>query len=213
MEYKILREKMIEEQIIPRGIKNRAVISALTKVPRHLFVPDEYINSAYTDHPLPIGRGQTISQPYMVALMTEELKPKKNETILEIGTGSGYQAAILAELFKKVFSMERVPELAKKSSETLKTLNYSNVVMITGDGSLGSNENAPYDKILVTCGAPGIPSSYVDQLKDGGIIVIPLGNRFGQTLSVITKKNGQLQAKEICGCVFVPLVGKDGWKV
>ncbi len=212
MDFEFLRQQMVDEQLIPRGISDRAVLSVFRKVPRHEFVGPEYMDSAYDDHPLPIGNGQTISQPYMVALMTEQLNLKGGEKILEIGAGSGYQAAILAEIASRVHTVERIETLAKKCDTVLKTLGYKNIKVVVGDGTLGYEEAAPYDGIIVTCGSPGIPSSYIEQLKTGGILVMPIGSQFSQVLTVVKKTKEGVQTKEVCGCVFVPLIGKDGWK-
>jgi len=203
---------MVNDQLLFRGISDTAVLNAFGKVPRHLFIPEEYINSSYDDHPLPIGSGQTISQPYMVALMTEQLAVKKNDKILEVGSGSGYQAAIVSEMGASVYSVERIAALAGKCEENLKKAGYDNVKVVVGDGTLGLKEFSLYDGIIVTCGAPGIPSAYVEQLKIGGRLVIPIGSEFNQMLTVVTKKDSGVDVREVCGCVFVPLIGKDGWK-
>lgn len=212
MDFEFLRQRMVDEQLIPRGISDATVLSVFRKVPRHEFVPQEYMDSAYDDHPLPIGGGQTISQPYMVALMTEQLNLKGGEKILEIGAGSGYQAAILAEIASEVYTVERIETLAKKCDAVLKKSGYKNIKVVVGDGTLGHEEAAPYDGIIVTCGAPGIPSSYIEQLKTGGILVIPIGSQFSQVLTVVKKTKEGVQTKEVCGCVFVPLIGEGGWK-
>ena len=206
-----LRIQMVEKQLIPRGIKDNRVLKAFGKVPRHKFVSQDLINNAYEDHPLPIGDSQTISQPYMVALMTECLGLKGDECVLEIGTGSGYQAAILAELARYVYSIERIPELAERANQTLLNLGYINVKVKAGDGTLGWNEFAPYDGIIVTAGSPGIPESLINQLKKGGRVVIPAGGSFSQTLKIVKKIKGKVQTQDVCGCVFVPLLGKQGW--
>lgn len=211
-DFELKRHQMVEEQLIPRGISDPKVLSVFRRVPRHRFVPEEYIESSYDDHPLPIGNGQTISQPYMVALMTEQLALKGGEKILEIGAGSGYQAAILSEIAKEVYTVERIEPLAKKCDTILKELGYKNIKVIAGDGTLGYKEASPYDGIIVTCGAPGIPDSYIEQLKLNGRMVIPIGSQFSQVLNVIIKKEKDVEVKEVCGCVFVPLIGKDGWK-
>ena len=212
MDYTALRNRMVEEQLIPRGISNERVLEAFRTVERHMFIPVELQDSAYEDHPLPIGEGQTISQPYMVALMTQCLDLKGDEKILEIGTGSGYQAAILATIVKEVYSVERVELLAKRAESVLKKLGYNNVKIKVGDGTLGWREYAPYDGIIVTAAAPKIPDTYTEQLNIEGKLVIPTGTMFSQILTVAEKKTDGIQAREICGCVFVPLVGKDGWK-
>ena len=203
---------MVEEQLIPRGIRDPKVLSAFRKVARHEFIPEEHWNSAYVDYPLPIGDGQTISQPYMVALMTEFLNLKENSKVLEVGAGSGYQAAILAEIAGEIYTIERIEALATRSAATLKRLGYQNVHVVVGDGSLGYKEKSPYDGIIVTCAAPTIPDTYTDQLKVGGRLVIPVGARFSQVLTVVERKEKGVLTQEICGCVFVPLVGEKGWK-
>jgi protein-L-isoaspartate(D-aspartate) O-methyltransferase len=183
----------------------------MRKVPRHEFVPLELRSRAYGDHPLPIGQSQTISQPYMVALMTELLRLEEKDKVLEIGTGSGYQAAVLAEIVTRVFSVERVPELASRARKLLDDLGYSNIIIRAGDGTMGWKEFAPFDRIIVTAGAPDVPQALVDQLADGGRMVIPTGNTFMQTLAVITKKGEKIMKEESCGCTFVPLIGEQGW--
>lgn len=211
-DFDMMRKAMIEEQLIPRGIANKKVLDAFRKVPRHEFVAKDFLQSAYNDYPLPIGENQTISQPYMVALMTESLNLKGGEKILEIGTGSGYQSAILAELTKEVYSVERFKDLADTAARILDRLGYKNVKIKTGDGTLGWEEFAPYNGIIVTAGAPGIPESLVKQLKDGGRLVIPIGSSgFGQILTLIEKTGNMARTSEICGCMFVPLIGKEGW--
>ncbi|MCS7232907.1 MAG: protein-L-isoaspartate(D-aspartate) O-methyltransferase [Synergistetes bacterium] len=203
---------MIKEQIEARGLKDEKILNVMRKVPRHLFVPQAYLSESYDDHPLPIGEGQTISQPYMVALMTSLLDLKGDERVLEIGTGSGYQTAILAELAKEVFSIERIESLAKSAEERLKALGYKNVRIKVGDGSLGWEEYAPYDAIIVTAAAPKVPSPLTKQLKVGGRIVIPIGDRFFQNLHRYVKKGEEtLEGHDFGGCVFVPLRGKEGW--
>ena len=206
-----MRKDMVDTQIAARGITDKRVLAAFGKVPRHKFVPEDFQDAAYSDHPLPIGNGQTISQPYMVALMTEKLALKDGERVLEIGTGSGYQLAILAELAKEVYSIERFENLAEAARAKMEALGYRNVVIRSGDGTLGWEEYAPYDGIVVTAAAPDIPQSLVRQLKQGGKLVIPVGGAFGQILMVVTKEEGSIKTEEICGCVFVPLIGKEGW--
>lgn len=212
IDYQKLRRQMVEEQLIPRGIHDERVLATFGEVPRHRFVPKEFLGSAYADHPLPIGEGQTISQPYMVALMTESLQLSGRERVLEIGTGSGYQAAILAEIAKEVYSVERFEALAKRAKDTLLTLGFSNVKVKVGDGTLGWEEFSPYEAIVVTAGAPSIPQPLVDQLKEGGRMVIPIGGDFSQMLTLVTKSGGKVTSCNICGCVFVPLIGEKGWK-
>lgn len=204
---------MVEEQIIRRGISEERVIEAMLKVPRELFVEEALQEKAYGDHPLPIGCGQTISQPFMVALMTQYLKLSGSERVLEIGTGSGYQSAILAELAQKIYTIERVKTLYKKAQKVLlERLRYKNIVTILGDGTLGMQNFAPFDRIIVTAAAPAIPQPLIDQLVDTGILVMPKGDKFFQSLVIVTKKNGELSTQDAGGCVFVPLVGKWGWK-
>lgn len=212
MNFSALRKKMVEEQLIPRGIKDKKVLEAFQKVPRHNFVPKRYLDSAYGDFPLSIGEGQTISQPYMVALMTECLGLSGEETILEIGAGSGYQAAILAELASRVYTVERVVSLAEKARACLKNLDYKNIQIEIGDGTRGWPEFAPYEGIVVTAAAPDIPKPLIEQLRIKGKLVIPIGGSFNQMLTVITKHKDRIETKQICGCVFVPLLGKYGWK-
>ena len=203
---------MVEEQLIPRGIKDKKVLEVFQKVPRHNFVPKRYLDSAYGDFPLSIGEGQTISQPYMVALMTECLGLSGVETILEIGAGSGYQAAILAELASRVYTVERVVSLAEGARTCLKNLDYKNIQIEIGDGTRGWPEFAPYEGIVVTAAAPDIPKPLIEQLRIKGKLVIPIGGSFNQMLTVITKHKDRIETKQICGCVFVPLLGKYGWK-
>jgi protein-L-isoaspartate(D-aspartate) O-methyltransferase len=212
MNFSALRKKMVEEQLIPRGIKDKKVLEAFQKVPRHNFVPKRYLDSAYGDFPLSIGEGQTISQPYMVALMSECLGLSGGETILEIGAGSGYQAAILAELASRVYTVERVVSLAEGARTCLKNLNYKNIQIEIGDGTRGWPEFAPYEGIVVTAAAPDIPKPLIEQLRIKGKLVIPTGGSFSQMLAVITKHKDRIETKQICGCVFVPLLGKYGWK-
>ncbi len=202
-----LRKEMVEFQIKRRGIKDEKVLSAMLKVPRHLFVPPEWVNQAYEDYPLPIGEGQTISQPYIVALMTASLCLKGNEKVLEIGTGSGYQAAVLAEIVKEVYTIEIRESLALSAEKRLKKMGYKNIKVKVGDGYLGWKEYAPYDGIIVTCAAPTPPPPLIEQLKEGGRMVIPLEeNPFYQSLVLITKEKGKLKKKSIEAVRFVPMV-------
>ncbi|OGC05087.1 protein-L-isoaspartate O-methyltransferase [candidate division WOR-1 bacterium RIFOXYA12_FULL_43_27] len=203
---------MVEGQLEARGIKNRDVLNAFLKIPREDFVPEEYKPDAYYDGALPIGEGQTISQPYMVALMTELLEPKKHGRVLEIGTGSGYQAAILSLLYKNVITMERIPSLARQSGEKFKKMGYRNITTVSGDGALGYPDEAPYDGIIVTAAAPDIPPPLTEQLKDGGRLVIPVGDRWVQTLKVVEKRGSKLNIEDSIQCVFVPLVGRFGFE-
>jgi protein-L-isoaspartate(D-aspartate) O-methyltransferase len=206
------RLKMVEEQIIPRGIKDPRVIAAMKKVPRHLFVEEALESQAYNDHPLPIGEKQTISQPYMVALMTEALQLKEKERVLEIGAGSGYQTAILAELAEKVFSIERIRSLAIKARQLLYELGYYNVEIKIFDGTYGWMEEAPFDAIMVTAGAPDIPQPLLDQLAMGGRLVIPVGDAYVQDLIRVTKTEEGIKKEDLGGCRFVKLIGKYGWE-
>ncbi|MBD3263818.1 MAG: protein-L-isoaspartate(D-aspartate) O-methyltransferase [Candidatus Omnitrophica bacterium] len=204
--YSVMRKEMVDKQIIKRGIKNERVIEAIRKVPRHKFVPDHYKAVAYTDGPLPIGEGQTISQPYVVALMTELLNLQGDEKVLEIGTGSGYQAAVLAELADKVYTVEIIKELAEKAKSKLKNLGYKNVKVKYGDGFKGWEEYAPFDAIIVTCAPKDIPGELVKQLKEGGGMVIPVG-RLSQELKLVTKKDGKVRVEDIIPVRFVPMTG------
>ena len=208
-----LRNEMVDNQLIPRGIHDELVLSAFRKIPRHCFVSKEVgRENAYSDHPLSIGKGQTISQPYMVALMTELLQLKGEEKVLEVGAGSGYQAAILAELAKEVYTVERIVSLAERAEQTLSELGYNNVKVGIKDGTLGWEEFSPYDGIVVTAGAPSIPPVLIEQLSPEGRLVIPIGGTFSQTLTLVVKEQGKVVSSDICSCVFVPLIGKQGWK-
>ncbi len=206
------RKTMVQVQLVPRGITDEDVLRVMEKVPRHRFVPEDMAESAYDDHPLPVGEGQTISQPYMVALMTQCLELKGDEKVLEIGTGSGYQSAILAELAREVYTIERIEKLYDSASKVLKALGYGNIQFKVGDGSGGWNESAPYDGIIVTAGSPDVPRAFEEQLSEGGRLVIPVGGYYSQELVVMQKTNGKLKKRDVCGCVFVPLIGKYGWE-
>jgi len=213
MEYDGARNRMVEAQLISHGISDRRVLDVFRRVPRHEFVPQNLRDVSYADGPLPIGEAQTISQPYMVALMTQLLELEGDEKILEIGAGSGYQTAILASLAKEVYSVERIAPLAKSAESVLKRLGYNNVKIRVADGTLGWAGHAPYDGIIVTAGAPKIPDAYIEELASGGRLVIPVGNRFSQILTIAQKKpDGSTVSSGLSGCVFVPLIGKDGWK-
>lgn len=207
-DFATLRKQMIQTQLISRGIKDPRVLSAFSKVPREKFISAEHLDTAYGDFPLPIGCGQTISQPYIVALMTEKLKLSEGEHVLEVGTGSGYQTAILAELVEFVYSIERIPGLSEQARQTLKKLGYQNIELEIADGTSGWKRHAPYDDILVTAAAPQVPPVLLSQLKEGGKLIIPLGGSFNQVLTVITKTKDKLTSDKICDCVFVPLVGE-----
>ena len=210
--YRHAREAMVENQIIARGITDARVLAAMRSVPRHAFIPDKYASEAYEDHPMPVGAGQTISQPYIVALMTSHLQLNGKEKVLEIGTGSGYQAAILAKLSKAVHSVERIPELAESAKKTLKELGIKNVFVHSGDGSLGWPEAAPYDRIIVTAAAPAVPKDLIDQLKPGGRLIIPVGERWNQMLEEWVRTDAGLEKLDVLPVVFVPLLGEKGWK-
>ncbi len=205
--YESLRERMVRTQIAARGVESESVIAAMMKVPRHRFVPHQLRGLAYIDSPLPIGREQTISQPYIVALMTESLDPERGDRVLEIGTGSGYQAAVLAEIVDTVYTIEIVPELAKRSAALLDTLGYDNVMVRYGDGYDGWPEEAPFDGIIVTAAAPAIPVPLVEQLAIGGRIVIPVGGNF-QELEVHVKRESGLELLFTLPVRFVPMTGK-----
>ncbi len=206
------RLKMVEEQIVSRGIKDERLIAAMKKIPRHLFVEEALQSQAYTDHPLPIGEKQTISQPYMVALMTEASLLKGNEKVLEIGTGSGYQTAILAELSEKVFSIERIRPLAIRARKLLYDLGYFNVEIKIFDGTFGWMDESPFDAIIVTAGSPDIPQPLIDQLSLGGRLVIPVGDALAQDLFRVTKTEEGVKKEDLGGCRFVKLIGKYGWE-
>ncbi|MCM8818975.1 MAG: protein-L-isoaspartate(D-aspartate) O-methyltransferase [Candidatus Omnitrophica bacterium] len=212
MNFEELRRQMVEQQLIKRGIRDKKVISAFLKVPREKFVPESLKEYAYEDGPLSIGEGQTISQPYIVALMTESLKLNGNEKVLEIGTGSGYQSAILAEIGCDVYSVERIEKLAKRAEKILKELNY-NVKIKIGDGTLGWEEYSPFDRIIVTAAAPSIPENLISQLSEkDGRLIIPVGDRFIQDLILVIKRQDIIEKLNLGGCQFVPLIGKEGWK-
>ncbi|MEW6616044.1 MAG: protein-L-isoaspartate(D-aspartate) O-methyltransferase [Thermodesulfobacteriota bacterium] len=206
--YIAARERMVERNLCGRDIVDKRVLAVMRKVPRHLFVDDSLKKMAYADRPLPIGEGQTISQPYIVALMTQILDVRHGQKVLEIGTGSGYQAAVLSELTDKVYSIEIREELAEKAKSRLRDLGYKNVLVKFGDGYFGWEEHAPFDAIIVTCAANHIPPSLINQLKQGGKLLIPLGSTtYYQTLTLITKVKGELEVKHLSGVVFVPMTG------
>ena len=212
MNFEEARGHMVERQLMSRGIRSAWVLAAMGRVPRHLFVEASLRDMAYDDHPLPIDEGQTISQPYMVALMTDVLHVTPDSVVLEIGTGSGYQTAILAEQAKQVYSVERLDGLAQQARTLLASLHYRNIEIHVGDGTLGWPEHAPYDRIVVTAGAPVVPKALIGQLAEEGKLVIPVGDRMSQTLQILTKHQGQLRTETSCQCVFVKLIGQDGWK-
>lgn len=211
-DYSLDRAKMVRDQIERRGIKHPAVLSAMNKIPRHLFVSMEYQSEAYADHPLPIGFGQTISQPYIVALMTELIQPDPHDCVLEIGTGSGYQAAILSRLVRQVHSIDRHAELVKGAQRVAEQLKLTNIQFHVGDGSLGLPEQGPYDAILITAAAPQVPKPLLIQLKVGGRLVLPVGERWQQKLErwIRTTEETYDHDQDI-PVSFVPLLGEFGW--
>ncbi len=199
------------EELRRLGIHDEKVLSVMEKIPRHLFVPEYMRHLAYEDSPLPIGHGQTISQPYIVALMTEALELQGEEKVLEIGTGSGYQTAILAELAREIFSIERLHTLAEGARRRLELLGYGNVHVRVGDGTLGWPEEAPFHRIIVTGGLPQLPHSLWEQLADGGRLIAPIGGRYDQYLWLYIKERGAQRKRALCPCTFVPIVGAHGW--
>ncbi len=206
------RAKMVREQLIPRGINDPGVLAAMGKVPRHLFMEEALWGEAYNDYPVPIGDRQTISQPYIVALMTQFLRLKGQEKVLEIGTGSGYQTAILAELSHKVYSVERIRSLYLKARKILDQLNYFNVVLKVYDGTQGWPEESPFDAIMVTAASPEIPAPLFEQLAQNGRMIIPVGDRYSQTLKKIIKREKGFEEEDLGGVRFVSLIGKHGWE-
>jgi protein-L-isoaspartate(D-aspartate) O-methyltransferase len=202
---------MADTQLRARGIRDERVLAAMGRVPRHLFVADEYRESAYEDHPLPIGDGQTISQPYIVALMLEVLGLEGSETVLEIGTGSGYQTVLLAELARQVYSVERIESLARSAEAILKRLGYRNVSLIVGDGSQGLVQQAPFDAIVVSAAAPQIPQPLLEQLREAGRMVVPVGPSDAQKLKLVQRREGGIVVTNLEGCRFVPLIGEQGY--
>jgi len=210
-EWEDRRLEMVSRQIAGRGVADERVLDVMRTVPRHLFVGRGMEQSAYSDHALPIGEGQTISQPYMVALMTEALCLAGTEKVLEIGTGSGYQTAVLANLADRVFSVERIEPLARRARELIDELGIHNVSILVGDGTIGWKEYEPYERIIVTAGSPDVPQSLIDQLADPGILVIPVGPSKLQQLTIIEKRDGSVHRRNAGGCSFVPLLGREGW--
>jgi len=205
------RRRMVDSQLRSRDITDRRVLAAMGQVPRHRFVRPMDQPLAYTDAPLPIGHRQTISQPYIVALMTQLVEPRPEDTLLEIGTGSGYQAAVLATLARRVISVERIPELAQQARSVLLELGIENVEILEGDGTRGHAAQAPYAGIVVTAGAPRLPEALRDQLAEGGRLVLPVGSRDGQMLERWTRRGGEVQRERIAPVAFVPLIGEQGW--
>ena len=210
--YRRARERMVSQQIAARGVADERVLAAMRKVPRHLFVEEALRDQAYADHPLPIGEGQTISQPYIVALMTEALELKGPEKVLEVGTGSGYQTAILAELARWVYSIERHPGLLERARQILEALGYTNVILKLGDGTKGWPEAAPFEAILVTAAGPRVPEPLLEQLAEGGRLVMPVGDEWSQYLVKIVKKGGKFYRQTLEPVRFVKLVGEYGFK-
>jgi protein-L-isoaspartate(D-aspartate) O-methyltransferase len=203
---------MVEEQFIRRDITDKRVLDAMRKVPRHIFVPEEHRHLAYSDCPLPIGQNQTISQPYIVALMTQMLALRGDEAVLEIGTGSGYQAAVLSLVAQEVYTIERYEILAQRALKSINQLDIKNITLEVGDGTLGWPEHAPYNAILATAAAPKVPQPLLDQLADGGRLVIPVGGRIGQYLESWYREGEKLRHEQTVAVAFVPLLGKHGWK-
>ncbi len=210
-EYQETREYMVRTQLIPRGINDPRVLDAMRRTPRHLFVDKSMREAAYADSALPIGEGQTISQPYMVAVMTELLELHGDEKVLEIGTGSGYQAAVLADLAREVFTIERIADLAARAEERFRELHYPTIRVRVGDGTLGWPEEAPFDGIIITAASPRVPEPLLSQLADNGILIIPVGSRYSQHLLKVRKTETGLTQEIHTPCVFVPLIGEHGW--
>ncbi|MFW6065772.1 MAG: protein-L-isoaspartate(D-aspartate) O-methyltransferase [Planctomycetota bacterium] len=209
--YAAERERMVQRHLRERGIRNARVLEAFRQVPRERFVPPEHADEAYADHPVPIGYGQTISQPYIVALMIEQLDPQPSEKVLDVGAGSGYQTAILAHLCRHVYALERLTELTEQAVLALGALNVTNVSVCTGDGTLGWPEEAPFDGVICGAAAPEIPDAWAQQLADGGRIVVPVGGSGAQSLLRLTKRGDELHREHICDVRFVKLIGKSGW--
>jgi protein-L-isoaspartate(D-aspartate) O-methyltransferase len=205
------RVAMVELQLRERGLRDARVLAAMEKVPRHEFVAPDLLDQAYEDHPLPIGLGQTISQPYIVAAMLEALALRPDDVVLEVGTGCGYQTALLCELCSRVYSIEVFPELAAFARQTLEGLGYRNVEVVVGDGTLGLPDKAPFDAIAVSAAAPHVPASLFEQLKEGGRMIIPVGPELLQELQLVRKLEGRPEVSHLDGCRFVPLVGKEGF--
>lgn len=210
--YRTLRQRMVEEQLQNRGIRDQRVLAAMRAVPRHLFVPDQHRAEAYEDMPLPIGHHQTISQPYIVALMLEALQLTGTERVLEVGTGSGYQAALLGKLAVQVYTVEIIPELAQGARRVLTRLGSTNVAVVAANGSIGWQAGAPYDAIIVAAASPTVPQPLVEQMQEGGRLVLPVGDLYSQALLRVRKQDGTVLSEDLGGCAFVPLVGEKGWK-
>ena len=212
VKYKRLRDEMVQNQIEARGINDPQVLTAFRKIPRHLFVSEALMDQSYGDFPLPIGEQQTISQPFIVAEMTQALELHKDDRVLEIGTGSGYQAAILAEIVFRVYTIERIYPLYVKTRKLFDKLQYHNIVTKYSDGTTGWADESPFDAIIVTAGAPDIPETLIKQLATGGRMVIPVGNQFSQDLMKVSKDNSGIHTSSLGGCRFVKLVGEHGWR-
>jgi len=210
-DFNLSRERMVKNQLIARGIKDERILRVMDKIPRHLFIENALYGEAYNDHPVPIGEKQTISQPYIVALMTEALELKGDEKTLEIGTGSGYQTAILAELSSRVYTIERIKSLLGNARKLLSQLGYDTILFKAFDGTLGWKEYAPFDAIIVTAGAPHLAKPLIDQLADNGRMIIPVGDRYSQELIKIVRKGKEFKQKSLGGCRFVNLIGAHGW--
>lgn len=212
LDYETARAKMVETQVAARGIRDPRVLEAMRRVPRHVFVPEALRERAYQDHPVGIGAGQTISQPYMVALMSEALDVRGGERVLEVGTGSGYQTAVLLELGADVLSVELLPELSTRARANLDAAGYAGRGrLVVGDGSTGAPGEAPFERIVVAAGAPSVPLSLLEQLEEGGILVLPVGSDREQELLRLRREGGGVTRETLCGCVFVKLLGAEGW--
>jgi len=203
---------MVAEQLVRRGIQDAKVLEAMRSVPRDRFVPEDRQAQAYEDRPLSIGSGQTISQPYIVALMSERLAVRPGAKVLEVGTGSGYQTAVLAALGARVYSIERIEALAQDARERLEALGIRGVTIRPGDGTLGWAQEAPFDRIVVTAASPNVPEPLTQQMAEGGRMILPVGDPLAQTLQLVERHEGKMKVSDLCGCLFVPLVGKAGWK-
>lgn len=210
-DYQISRKRMVAEQLIPGGVTDPRVLTAMAKIPRHLFLPDGMTAQAYSDHPMHIGDGQTISQPVIVGMMTQALELKGHEKVLDVGTGSGYQLAVLCELAREVYSIERIAKLSHRARRVLYDVGYVNFKLRIGDGTLGWPESAPFDGILAAAGSPDIPQAYLEQLADGGRLVMPVGGEEAQELIVVNRHGNSFEKRVISGCRFVKLIGQQGW--
>jgi protein-L-isoaspartate(D-aspartate) O-methyltransferase len=211
-DFAVSRRRMVEDQLYARGIQDPHVLRIMGAIPRHLFMDPTFASRAYSDHALPIGQDQTISQPYMVALMTQALALTGEEKVLEIGTGSGYQTAILAELADRVFTIERIAQIGAQAKERLTAMGYNNIVFRIGDGSLGWRDMAPFDRVIVTAGAPRVPAFLEEQLAPGGRCVVPVGESENQMLILVSRTGEGLVERVLCACSFVPLIGREGFE-